>query len=292
MNFPTKWRDTVDPFSLKFDNFQLVEVLGYPHAGNDVFYAKGLFNNKEVFVFIKANRQLGADVENEINVLSQIDFDNTPLIIDFDKQKTCRVSLALEGERLSKILGDNNNMESLDYLNVYGYTLAKLHQLNGDFKPVKDRKFFHIPTKEFFVENGLCLRVREFLLSRVPTNKNLCFCHGDFHYANILWKNKQISGILDFELSGIGIKEFDIAWAIINRPGQKFMKTQQEIDTFLDGYKSLNSLKVESLYYYMIQIYCWFYPLGDQEYRTFVKIEIQRLVGLLDKNNFKMQTVG
>ena len=280
MNFPTKWRETVDPFSLKFAKFKLVEVLGYPHAGNDVFFVKGCFENREVLAFIKFNRQLGADVENEINVLSQINFDNTPKIIDFDEQKTYRVSLALEGERLSTIVGDNSNMESLNYMKAYGNTLAKIHQLKGDFKPVKDRKFFHIPTKEYFEENNLSLDVYEYLTSNAKTNKNLCFCHGDFHYANILWKDKLITGILDFELSGIGIREFDIAWAIINRPGQRFMNTQIEIDTFLNGYSLLERFDVKSVYYYMIQIYCWFYPLGKDEYHEFVQKEMDRLIKL------------
>ena len=280
MNFPTKWRETVDPFSLKFAKFKLVEVLGYPHAGNDVFYVKGCFENREVLAFIKFNRQLGADVENEINVLSQINFDNTPKIIDFDEQKTYRVSLALEGERLSTIVGDNSNMESLNYMKAYGNTLAKIHQLKGDFKPVKNRKFFHIPTKEYFEENNLRLDVYEYLTSNAKTNKNLCFCHGDFHYANILWKDKLMTGILDFELSGIGIREFDIAWAIINRPGQRFMNTQIEIDTFLNGYSMLERFDVKSVYYYMIQIYCWFYPLGEDEYHEFVQKEMDRLIKL------------
>ena len=280
MNFPTKWRETVDPFSLKFAKFKLVEVLGYPHAGNDVFYVKGCFENREVLAFIKFNRQLGADVENEINVLSQINFDNTPKIIDFDEQKTYRVSLALEGERLSTIVGDNSNRESLNYMKAYGNTLAKIHQLKGDFKPVKDRKFFHIPTKEYFEENYLSLDVYEYLTSNAKTNKNLCFCHGDFHYANILWKDKLMTGILDFELSGIGIREFDIAWAIINRPGQRFMNTQIEIDTFLNGYSMLERFDVKSVYYYMIQIYCWFYPLGEDEYHEFVQKEMDRLIKL------------
>lgn len=280
MNFPTKWRETVDPFSLKFAKFKLVEVLGYPHAGNDVFFVKGCFENREVLAFIKFNRQLGADVENEINVLSQINFDNTPKIIDFDEQKTYRVSLALEGERLSTIVGDNSNMESLNYMKAYGNTLAKIHQLKGDFKPVKDRKFFHIPTKEYFEENNLSLDVYEYLTSNAKTNKNLCFCHGDFHYANILWKDKLMTGILDFELSGIGIREFDIAWAIINRPGQRFMNTQIEIDTFLNGYSLLERFDVKSVYYYMIQIYCWFYPLGKDEYHEFVQKEMDRLIKL------------
>lgn len=280
MNFPTKWRETVDPFSLKFAKFKLVEVLGYPHAGNDVFFVKGCFENREVLAFIKFNRQFGADVENEINVLSQINFDNTPKIIDFDEQKTYRVSLALEGERLSTIVGDNSNMESLNYMKAYGNTLAKIHQLKGDFKPVKDRKFFHIPTKEYFEENYLSLDVYEYLTSNAKTNKNLCFCHGDFHYANILWKDKLMTGILDFELSGIGIREFDIAWAIINRPGQRFMNTQIEIDTFLNGYSMLERFDVKSVYYYMIQIYCWFYPLGEDEYHEFVQKEMDRLIKL------------
>ena len=46
MNFPKKWRDTIDPFKLKFNDFVLKKVLGYPHAGNDVFYVIGFYNNK------------------------------------------------------------------------------------------------------------------------------------------------------------------------------------------------------------------------------------------------------
>ncbi len=41
IDFPDKWREMVDPFTLKYNQFKLMEVLGYPHAGNDVFYAKG-----------------------------------------------------------------------------------------------------------------------------------------------------------------------------------------------------------------------------------------------------------
>jgi len=34
---PKKWRETIDPFSIKFKKFKLEKVLGYPHARNDVF---------------------------------------------------------------------------------------------------------------------------------------------------------------------------------------------------------------------------------------------------------------
>ena len=52
MEFPKKWRETIDPFKLKYHNFTLKEILGYPHAGNDVFYVKGIYKNKEIYAFI------------------------------------------------------------------------------------------------------------------------------------------------------------------------------------------------------------------------------------------------
>ena len=75
MEFPKKWRETIDPFKLKYNNFTLKEILGYPHAGNDVFYVKGIYKNKEIYAFIKINRQKGADVKNEIEVLNKIQWN-------------------------------------------------------------------------------------------------------------------------------------------------------------------------------------------------------------------------
>ena len=276
MMFPNKWRETIDPFTLNFKNFILKEILGYPHAGNDVFYVKGIYNNEETYAFIKVNRQKGADVKNEIEVLNKIQLDNTPIIIDYDKEMTFRVSIALTGERLKQILTDNTNLESLEYLEKYGKKLGEIHLITGDFNNVKDRRFFHIPSKEYFEENGLDLSIYEYLNSNKPEVINYCFCHGDFHYANILWENKHISGILDFELAGIGNKEFDIAWAIILRQGQKFLRDSIEIETFLKGYNSINSCNYNYVKYYMILIYVWFYEFSDEEHKKVILSEIER----------------
>ncbi len=277
MDFPKKWRETIDPFKLKFTNFTLKEILGYPHAGNDVFYAKGIYNNEEIYAFIKVNRQKGADVKNEIEVLNKIQLDNTPIIIDYDKEMTFRVSIALTGERLTQILTDNTNLESLEYLEKYGKKLGEIHLITGDFNNVKDRKFFHIPSKKYFEENGLDLSIYEYLNSNKPEVINYCFCHGDFHYANVLWENKNISGILDFELAGIGNKEFDIAWAIILRQGQKFLRYSVEIETFLKGYNSINSCNINYVKYYMILIYVWFYEFSELSHKEVIINEIERL---------------
>lgn len=277
MMFPNKWRETIDPFTLNFKNFILKEILGYPHAGNDVFYTKGIYNNKEIYAFIKVNRQTGADVKNEIEVLNKIHIENIPQIIDYDLEMTYRVSIALKGEKLSTILGDNSNLESLEYLEKYGRKLGEIHLITGDFGNVKDRRFFHIPSMTYFEENNLDINIYNYLNNKKPELINYCFCHGDFHYANILWENKNISGILDFELSGIGNKEFDIAWAIILRQGQKFLKTDEERQVFLKGYNSVNNCNFKYVKYYMILIYIWFYEFSDEEHKKVILSEIERL---------------
>ncbi|MFZ3071328.1 MAG: hypothetical protein WA110_09455 [Anaerolineaceae bacterium] len=60
MKQPEKWRETIDPFSIQYKDFTLQEVLGYPHAGNDVFYVKGRYKQEEVTAFLKVERQSGA----------------------------------------------------------------------------------------------------------------------------------------------------------------------------------------------------------------------------------------
>ena len=277
MEFPKKWRETIDPYKLKYNNFTLKEILGYPHAGNDVFYVKGIYKNKEIYAFIKINRQKGADVKNEIEVLNKINLENTPQIIDYDEEKTFRVSIALNGERLSTILGDNSNLESLQYLEKYGRKLGEIHLIDDNFENVKDRRFFHVPPMSYFEDNNLDLNIYDYLNNNKPEKINYCFCHGDFHYANILWENKNISGVLDFELSGKGNKEFDIAWAIIIRQGQKFLKTEEEVEKFLEGYNSVNFCNYNYVKYYMILIYVWFYEFSNIEHKKIILSEIEKL---------------
>lgn len=277
MEFPKKWRETIDPFKLKYNNFTLKEILGYPHAGNDVFYVKGIYKNKEIYAFIKINRQKGSDVKNEIEVLNKINLENTPQIIDYDEEKTFRVSIALNGERLSTILGDNSNLESLQYLEKYGRKLGEIHLIDDNFENVKDRRFFHVPPMSYFEDNNLDLNIYDYLNNNKPEKINYCFCHGDFHYANILWENKNISGVLDFELSGKGNKEFDIAWAIIIRQGQKFLKTEEEVEKFLEGYNSVNFCNYNYVKYYMILIYVWFYEFSNIEHKKIILSEIEKL---------------
>ena len=269
MKQPDKWRETVDPFTLELKNFKILEVLGYPYAGNDVFYVKGIYNNEEVYAFIKVARQKGADIDNEVDVISKLKMKECPVVLEHIEEK-CVVTKEVVGERLSSIVGDNEEMQSLGYIDRWGEKLAYIHSINGDFIDVKDRRFFHVPDIEYFKDNNIEF-VYDYLINNKCESDSKCFTHGDFHHANILWDNNEIVGILDFELSGIGVKEFDIAWAIIRRPNQRFMKTEEEVNRFLEGYSRLGTYNIDCVRYYMCVIYSYFYIVGkDEEYKEFV----------------------
>lgn len=278
MTYPEKWRETCDPFSLPYRRFQPIKILGYPHAGNDVFCIWGMYRGEEVTAFVKVARQAEANIENEVAILSRLHLPVTPRIIDYGLDELpFSVTLELPGERLSAILGSNDTMESLSYLPEYGATLAKLHKLNVPAQDAPFRRFYLAPKKEILESLGLASLRKYF--AHPPKRIVKCFCHGDFHYANILWSQHHISGILDFELAGCSNRDFDIAWAMFVRPGQRFFKTDAEQQAFLSGYAEFGAYDPAAVRYYMAQCYVHFLQMSgdDQEYCDYVRTWLSRL---------------
>lgn len=277
MKQPKKWKDTINPFEIKFNNFELIKVLGYPHARNDVFYSTGKQNKKRVKCFIKYASKTDSNITHEIQTIQKLSFDFLPSIIDYDKNGKFIVTKEIKGNRLSYILNTHKKENSLNYMFEYGKTLAEIHIVKQDFSEIRHRKFFDIPTIEHLRENEIEF-VFNYLKENKPKEINKCFCHGDFHYANILWRKKKLVAVLDWELSGIGNKEFDIAWAIINRPNQKFLKTQEEVDKFIEGYQSIDTCNIEYVKYYMFLIYSHFISndKNNFEYKNFVKSYLEK----------------
>lgn len=272
MKHPQKWRETCDPFALRYHAFQPTEILGYPHAGNDVFHARGLYQEKETTAYIKVARQRGAAIENEVAILQQLEGPLFPRVIDHDfSTPPFSVTAEMPGQRLSIIVGENSDMASLSYMEEYGETLGKIHHMKLAASPVTDRKFFHVPSKELLEKLELAFLTEYFV--NAPTKGTTVFCHGDFHYANILWEDHHITSILDFELSGYGNRDFDIAWALILRPGQKFLKTDTERQRFLEGYSKYGQYDAHAVQYYMTQIYVYFLEFSgnDADYCDYVR---------------------
>ena len=204
MKQPDKWKDAIDPFSIKFNNFKLLEVLGYPHARNDVFYCKGIYENKETFCFIKYASQKDSNVLREITTIKTLNFEFIPKIIDYDESGKFIVTKEINGERLSYIL-QTTKEKSIDYMFEYGKTLAQIHSTPMVCENVTHRKFFDIPSLEYLNKYKI-----DFIYNHLTKNKpekiNNCFCHGDFHYANVLWKDKKLVGVLDWDFAELATK--------------------------------------------------------------------------------------
>lgn len=275
MIHPEKWRDTINPMELKFRNFEILNIVGYPHAGNDVFQVDGNFKGEKCRAFIKIERQKGADIKNEVEIINKLNYHLAPCIVaySFDEPAYIITKEAV-GERLSTILNENASLKSIEFLEHYGEVLANIHSQEIVCDTVKERRFFEMAAESYYHQHNL-IYIKEFLEDNKPEQHNKCFLHGDFHYANILWHNKEISCVLDYELSGIGIREFDIAWAVFLRPSQKFLKTFDEVKLFLIGYKKVHEFSYKDFIYYYILVAGHFYGLGDEEYQEWVRVLIK-----------------
>ncbi|MDE7261404.1 MAG: aminoglycoside phosphotransferase family protein [Oscillospiraceae bacterium] len=278
---PEKWRDTVDPFALPLEKFRLQDVLGYPHAGNDVFYTAGTCVQQScpafMKAFIKVERQSGADLRNEAAVLRALPYPYKPNLLEYvPGPPACLVTEDCEGDRLSVILNRSGRTEALEYMEPYGAALAQLHSLAFPWTGVKHRRFFDLPQPEYLEEHRLTA-FADFLASHPPEGESRCFIHGDFHYANILWRDGRISAVLDYELSGRGVREFDLAWAVLLRPGQAFLKTQEELARFLEGYGKTQAFSWPAFRYYYILAALWFYGMGGEAYRRDLRQVLERL---------------
>jgi len=271
MTHPQRWRETCNPFALHCHAFRLKEILGYPHAGNDVFHVRGIYQDVEMTAYIKAARQKGAAIDNEVAILSQLHAPVFPKVLDYDEEEGLfSVTEEMPGFRLSVIVGDNRQLASLSYMREYGETLSHLHKMEISAGAQKDRRYFHSPSLEDLRVLDLMFLADYF--AHAPQQEQCVFCHGDFHYANVLWKEHHISAILDFELAGYGNRDFDIAWALFLRPGQKFLRTDAEREEFRNGYCKNGTCDRAAVQYYMAQCYVHFLRFcKEKDYCDYVR---------------------
>ncbi len=284
-----KWRETViDPHKIKFKNNLILEqVLSYPHAGNDVFECVGKLNNQEKKFFLKTQRNEKSNISNESMILPLLEKHNLPIPTILDSgminDMAYVVTNALEGDKLSIILEnfDSKQFESIKYMKEYGRMLAYIHSLKIRCPQAKQRKINDIPDTEKLNEFPELKKIFLWLENNKPKFNYDTFIHGDFHYANILWKDYKITAILDWEYSGLGFKEQDIAWALILRPSQKFLNTIIEIKEFLKGYKELGKYDKNKLVWCLINGYTHFFLINKNKDLEYSKM-------LLDKINYLM----
>lgn len=293
-----KWRELdINPFEIPFKKIKLCDITSYPPAGNDVVETKSIIENKIVDCFIKIERSKISDFVTEsinLKILCNNKFyKKIPKVYEEGnyKNKNFLVISKIEGERLSDLFNDNDSLlEDKDsFLINYGAELGKIHNIpNKLFDIAKQRIINDYPKIETYNNfDTYIIKYIKYLEMNKPKISYDCFIHGDFHYANILWENKDISGVIDFEYSGTGFKEQDIAWAIVLRPNQMFLDNLKDIKCFLIGYTKLNNFNKELLKWCLINSYCHFYlmNINNVEYKN----KLKNLLDIIMLYDFEIQ---
>lgn len=267
-----KWRElSIDPFTINFKNIVIKDIISYPPAGNDVVECKCIYKKKLTNAFIKIERSKMANFEaEETNIsllLNSKYYEKIPRVYEscMVDEKKILVLEKITGERISDIFAKHiTSKEKKDYLIKYGRELALIHAIPIDrFNKAMKRVINDYPKEEKYGDFDKSIKPYiEYLKDNKPHIIDNSFIHGDFHYANILWKNNEVNGVLDFEYSGLGFKEQDIAWSLILRPTQHFMDNTEDIKYFLEGYKTIGEYNTNDLKWCLINGYCHFYLMN------------------------------
>lgn len=288
-----KWRElNTNPFDIKYkNNIKLKKIINYPPAGNDVVELSAFIDDKPQNVFIKIERSKISDFENEYKILTKLLEENKytkiPKVYEYGiyNNKKYLVLEAVKGERLSEILDKELDTEIKEkMLERYGKELAVLHSIKlNKINKALQRTINKAPAEY----NEEISKYLKYLKDNTQNIQYNTFIHGDFHYANILWNNNNISYVLDFEYSGLGFKEQDIAWSLILRPGQKFMNNISDINHFIKGYLTIGQINFTSLKWCLINGYCHFFLMNknNQDYKK----QILKLLENIYNNNLLEQ---
>lgn len=278
-----KWREA--EIDLNKLNLDINKIISYPPAGNDVFEI--LYENKNVFLKVERSKMANFKTEYEnINKIKSY-YKKIPTILkygDIDKKKYIMLS-KIEGERLSDLIVENK-IDSISSYRLYGKELALIHQIPIDnFEVSKKRIINDIISFDIYKEkDDFLLKIYDYLERERTYFNDDTFIHGDFHYANILWLDGKINGVLDFEYSGKGFKEQDIAWSLIPRPSQCYEINKDIIISFLEGYNEIGNFNYKNFLWCFINGCAHFYLMNfkNQEYKS----KLQNLmVELLIENN-------
>jgi len=125
--------------------------------------------------------------------------------------------------------------------------------------------FSKCPTPHLFQKHGL-EKAEAYLLANPPKEASECFVHGDCHCASVLWEGGSVSAALDYEISGTGMREFDLAWALVLRPGQKFLKKRRSGNASFRGTPKTSAFPMPALVHLLLPVSSRFF-LWDEACR-------------------------
>ncbi len=252
---------------------------------NDVYFCKGEFKGHPIDFYLKVNESPPSGLTNEKNVLEALASTSipTPRILWFGGgEKEILALEAIKGYLLWDFIDPKrkkyDSRKVLPYLNTYGRSLAKLHNLKLKWAPQKRSRLYNFIGEQDLNEDRFTSLIA-WLRNKEPIQKIMIFVHGDYNTASVIFDHDKISGIIDWEFAGLGWKEYDLAWIL--RARLDFLNTDAERQAIIDGYKQHSIYDEETLRWCEVLNYLHFAYWDRNDYPLYTKFAIQKAQELI-----------
>jgi len=207
---------------------------------NKCFRCQGNVDGKPAVFFIKVYSSPEINLPIERDILPRLAAGGIPVPKVLFEQRhdvLCLGFSAIEGMILWDLIDPRRApyqaKRVLYHLEEYGAILGKIHSLPIATTPLTRRALYALSDEERdYLKNQPDLL--EWLAANEPGEKVEVLAHGDFHTAHVFFHNDQVSGVIDWESTGMGWREFDLAWIL--RARQVFLNTPEEREAILKGY--------------------------------------------------------
>ena len=247
---------------LDLPGLEICNVIHRPRSeGNKVYQCEALLNRDRVNVFLKVSRYGGSSLKKEVEVLKALEDSEitTPRLLSYSLGTPASIATeAIEGKHVSTILkglnGKDKEHESIAYARKFGESLGRIHRLELDWGP-RSESFFDRFLDDSALADSRFLELDRFLTKHRPRHIDYVFVHGDHHYGNVLWREGEVIGVLDWEACGTGWREHDIARMMIVRFGQDFFHSEECRESFLEGYRKYSRYSEMSIIWNEIRLY-------------------------------------
>lgn len=228
------------------DEVGTVSKLEFPRQGHtsDV----GILENEQGRFIIKRTKgeQYNSWLAQEIRVLHSLQKTSllVPSVYRFVEDKENNQSWALlkffEGETLRQALVREKNSEKKhETIFNFGAILSAIHatpcpeEMRGESLWLDDMLLRAEYNLRHYNVDGTA-ELWDSLNRNKPLTITNTLIHGDFTIDNVLVRNGNITGIIDWSGGALGDPRYDVSLAI--RPKPNAIETESEIDVFFEGY--------------------------------------------------------
>ena len=243
------------------------------NSRNDVFF----FHNRETQngLYLKMGIQC---VEYEKYILEKLKNTNIPVpeVITHIDGVTGMMTTAMQGQPLYQ-MRNLSPKKRLYIIYKMGSCLAKIHCQKLDLP----NKANYVWDEIEFGRTEKKAPIFKWLTENEDFQKDFVFAHGDYQMGNVLINGTDVAAVIDWEFAGQGIKEMDIAWAVTVRQNCDIYLDEKDVNAFVSGYLSVNSINKKALRWYRVKCLLFFYEMvegEDEEYASDLLRKIENLI--------------